>query len=78
MPARGAEQELERLPEGAVVLDDDDPDRGQARAELRALLGGEKQRVVRLAALVHLELELGVVRGELGRAVRRAAGAPRR
>ena len=57
------EQQLERLAEDLVVLDEDDPDRlGHRRARL---LGGQEQRVVRLAALVHVQLELRMPLGQL-------------
>ena len=55
------EQELERLAEDLVVLDEDDPDRlVTATVADDSLLGREQQRVVRLAARVHVELELGM------------------
>ena len=44
----------------------------------RTLFGAEQERVVRLAALVHLELELGMGGGDLGeQPVERRAAARR-
>ena len=67
------EQQLERLAEDLVVLDEDDADR-----RTRSSFGRDEQRVVRLSALVHLELELRVLAPRAARAGRRAPARPRR
>ena len=58
----GAEQQLERLAEDVVVLDEHDgrSDRAPRSGTVSALLGAEEERIVRLAAVVDLDLELGV------------------
>ena len=66
------EQQLERLAEDVVVLDEDDADR---RRHARRLLRGEEQRVVRLAARLHVELELRVLARRAARAGASSGGA---
>ena len=52
-----SEQQLERLAEALVVLDDDEADR---LGHPRSLFRREQERIVRLAAVLHVQLEAGM------------------
>ena len=61
-----SEQKLERLAKDRVVLDDDDPDPLVRRHDGGVLLSGTSSGVMRLSALVHLELEVRDAALQLG------------
>ena len=80
-PVLEPEQELERCAEDIVVLDEQDADRRAGpppRHVTRSPLGGEQQRVVRLPAVLDVELDAPDAAPAGARGARRAPARPRR